>query len=626
MHELNALTPENEKLAAITADLHQLEPMLKQLGEIVATRQELTAIATQSAVQLSSMRDTLNSSTSPLLLPIKLQMFDTIDAWLSAVDEASASGKAGTDPTTDTSSLETGTRKILDTQASVLNFKSGGHFILGMIAESVQTRDLEHLNKLESDFLQHLSSMATPLVAIEAEKPAPKLNDLFKQLLEMGVKGDDKTNIYKVRRAELETVSQANNILNESRALATALALKVEEFVGDVDADTQTAAMETAELASNTSITLIIITAVALVIAVVIGWLYVARNIVGRIVMLLESMQKLSEGDLTASIYREGNDELSRMGSALAILRNVYRQAEELKATQEREKLKNEEDKRKAALSMADDFDASVGQSITVLSSNVGQMRDQAGEMQKLSESSQAEAKEISEASGVMSNDISSVASAVEELSASVSAISHQVSRNSEVSQEAVKRAEEMNGNIGRLEEGSRKIEDVTGLINSIAEQTNLLALNATIEAARAGEAGKGFAVVASEVKNLANQTTNATEEISGLISTIQTEIKQAANIAGGFNKVIGEIDTISSEISVAVEEQGSATHEINMTVTQSAEHCAVIASRVEDITQALNNAGNVMEDVIGGVKQVDEESRALNQNVEGFLGSIRQG
>src|SRR3546814_3506271 len=90
-----------------------------------------------------------------------------------------------------------------------------------------------------------------------------------------------------------------------------------------------------------------------------------------------------------------------------------------------------------------------------------------------------------------------------------------------------------------RLGETSVEIGEVIKVITSIAEQTNLLALNATIEAARAGEAGKGFAVVANEVKELAKQTAEATGDIAGKVTAIQTDAKAARDAIPGNTELI---------------------------------------------------------------------------------------
>src|SRR5205807_3727615 len=126
------------------------------------------------------------------------------------------------------------------------------------------------------------------------------------------------------------------------------------------------------------------------------------------------------------------------------------------------------------------------------------------------------------------SANVQSVASATEEMTSSVNEISRQVQESSRIASEAVKQAQQTDGRINALSQAAGRIGDVVKLITAIAEQTNLLALNATIEAARAGEAGRGFAVVASEVKALASQTAKATEEISTQIGAMQSATNES--------------------------------------------------------------------------------------------------
>ena len=126
-------------------------------------------------------------------------------------------------------------------------------------------------------------------------------------------------------------------------------------------------------------------------------------------------------------------------------------------------------------------------------------------------------------ASNEASGNVETAAVAADELSSSIGEIGRQLATATGIVRAAVEEAQGTNAQIAALSQAAQKIGDVVKLIRSIAGQTNLLALNATIEAARAGEAGKGFAVVASEVKSLAVQTAKATEDISRLISAVQT-------------------------------------------------------------------------------------------------------
>ena len=143
---------------------------------------------------------------------------------------------------------------------------------------------------------------------------------------------------------------------------------------------------------------------------------------------------------------------------------------------------------------------------------------------------------------------------------------------------------------IGKLGESSREIGDVVKAITSIAEQTNLLALNATIEAARAGEAGKGFAVVASEVKDLAQETAKATEDIAARVKSIQHDTAAAVAAITEIVEIIGRLGDYQTTIASAVEEQTATTSEMSRNISEAAASTTEIASNIADIAHAAQS------------------------------------
>jgi methyl-accepting chemotaxis protein len=197
------------------------------------------------------------------------------------------------------------------------------------------------------------------------------------------------------------------------------------------------------------------------------------------------------------------------------------------------------------------------------------------------------------------------VASGAEELAASVSEISRQASDALSISTKAVEQANETNTIVSGLAQAAQKIGDVVKLINSIAEQTNLLALNATIEAARAGEAGRGFAVVASEVKSLATQTSKATEEISGQIAEVQSSTASAVTVIEAISQTISRINEISAAIAASVEEQSSVTQNIS-------KNMQVAAKGVGDINASMSEIATAARSVDAATRKVKETSRAV--------------
>ncbi|NGX95465.1 MAG: PAS domain-containing protein [Candidatus Afipia apatlaquensis] len=208
-------------------------------------------------------------------------------------------------------------------------------------------------------------------------------------------------------------------------------------------------------------------------------------------------------------------------------------------------------------------------------------------------------------ASTQTSSNMQAVASGAEELAASVSEISRQASDALSISLQAVQQANETSAIVSGLAIAAQKIGDVVKLINNIAEQTNLLALNATIEAARAGEAGRGFAVVASEVKSLATQTAKATDEISAQIAEVQGTTTSAVNVIEAITQTISRINEISAAIAASVEEQASVTQSISSNMQVAAKGVTDINSSMTDIAQATRSVDK-------STRKVREASRAL--------------
>jgi len=208
-------------------------------------------------------------------------------------------------------------------------------------------------------------------------------------------------------------------------------------------------------------------------------------------------------------------------------------------------------------------------------------------------------------ASTQTSSNMQAVASGAEELAASVGEISRQSADALSISMQAVKQANETSTIVSGLAIAAQKIGDVVKLINNIAEQTNLLALNATIEAARAGEAGRGFAVVASEVKSLATQTAKATDEISAQIAEVQGTTTSAVNVIEAITQTISRVNEISAAIAASVEEQAAVTQSISSNMQ-------VAAHGVNDINASMNDIADATRSVDDSTRKVREASRAL--------------
>ena len=251
----------------------------------------------------------------------------------------------------------------------------------------------------------------------------------------------------------------------------------------------------------------------------------------------------------------------------------------------------------------------SINFAIEQLRSLVGTINDTSVQVSSSAQETQATAMHLAEAAEHQAQEINSASSRITEIAQSI----NQVSRNSADSAEVARRSvqiatngagvvrqtiagmdsirdqiQETSKRIKRLGESSQEIGSIVELINDISEQTNILALNAAIQAASAGEAGRGFAVVADEVQRLAERSSSATKRIESLVQTIQADTNEAvssmeqttsevvagARVAEDAGTALGEIEKVSSDlsgliegISVAAQEQSSAASNITETM-----------------------------------------------------------
>lgn len=361
----------------------------------------------------------------------------------------------------------------------------------------------------------------------------------------------------------------------------------------------------------------------------------------------LESVQlKLataSEGDVAQSMKITSNDEIGRLLLSIKHLidyvRNFVSASEKIADGDLRVKVEPKSDK--------DVLARSFQSMVSNLSNLINQISKNSSELVAVSEDLTRGAEESSLGADTQASQVQQVASSVEELSASAATTSQHSSNAINTARKASETAvvggetvadtiakvgglaDSMNKaaeNIGKLADSAQQIGQIVEAIDEIADQTNLLALNAAIEAARAGEQGRGFAVVADEVRKLADRTTVATTEIAGMIKQIQDNTDSAvqAMVAGvtDAEETWQQAETAGESLSQIVEMSSQVMEviqQISSGAAQQAEVTGEISQSVDEISKVtIGSSANAKQSASAAV-QLSRQAEAMQAMISKF-------
>ncbi len=300
---------------------------------------------------------------------------------------------------------------------------------------------------------------------------------------------------------------------------------------------------------------------------------------------------------------------------------------------------------------VSEDFTGAIADSVNFAIEQLRELvlviNETADRVSNSTEQTQVNAVELVEASENQAQEIASVSKAINEMTISIDQVSNNATESANVAQrsvaiayngaEVVQRSiegmnvirdqiQETSKRIKRLGESSQEIGDIVSLINDIADQTNVLALNAAIQASMAGEAGRGFAVVADEVQRLAERSANATKQIKTLVKTIQadtseavtsmesttSEVVRGARLAKDAGEALEEVQKVSNNLANLIESISNTARQ----QAASAGHISNAMTIIQDITSQTSSGTMATARSVG---ELNEMAASLQQSVTGF-------
>jgi methyl-accepting chemotaxis protein len=282
--------------------------------------------------------------------------------------------------------------------------------------------------------------------------------------------------------------------------------------------------------------------------------------------------------------------------------------------------------RRSALEELAANLEVTVGKALHQVGDSARDMLEAAQGMAVNADRTTARAGEATQQAELASQRIGSVAHAAERIDASIRELTRQTDLAAETARQAARHVRSTRTDVDGLAVAADKVGAVLAFIEDIAVRTNLLALNATIEAARAGAAGRGFSVVAGEVKNLAEQTQQATQDIAATLQEIRGAAAAVADAVGQIEGTMGTIETTSDTIAQVVTGQGAIASGIALDAQAVAGSAATVTENVAGAGGEAHATGQAAARVVEAARLVSEQAVELDRYVGSSVARMRAG
>lgn len=309
---------------------------------------------------------------------------------------------------------------------------------------------------------------------------------------------------------------------------------------------------------------------------------------------------------------------------ALALAEQAQRTTDERQQRLEAERSAHATARSRELLSIGDSFEDTVAKIVSAVGATATQLEQAAREMHRFAQDTGRHSAAVASEAEIASSNVLQLSSGVTDLTRSLATIAVTADQQAEMGEQARGSSRAGETAIRELATRTDNIEALIGLIHGVSPQTNLLAINATIEAARAGDSGRGFAIVASEVKLLARKAQEAAGEITSLVGTIGKGARDADGAIATVNATMQHLVQSADNMRSAIARQRDVAERIESTAVHSAAGTDAMARRIADVARAAGEAASLSHEVQGSADGLAHLAGELKVAADRFLVQLR--
>jgi len=348
---------------------------------------------------------------------------------------------------------------------------------------------------------------------------------------------------------------------------------------------------------------------------------FIQQDIVRPLQSAAASAVELADGHHDVDVENgERQDEIGDIARALLTIKKAAYKFQKLQAQTEADRQSHFETLRK----LTEGFEKNVSEIVGSVASASSELQATATAMAASAEQSANQSSRVSQSLSEATAGVTAAAAASDEFAMSIGEISRQASTSAELARKASGAAIAADTTISELADSASQVGDIVEMISTIAQRTNLLALNASIEAARGGEAGRGFAVVATEVKELATQTGKATEQVAGQIRAMQETTGASVEALRKIAEQIKQLETTATSIAAAVDQQSVAGQDLARSIDLAARSAEEVTSNLDQVRDTSLATGSAAAQVLTSSTELECQASALKTQADEFLQHVR--